>query len=341
MYIQDNVTSKPQRRKRTRRLTFEDERQLALDIMAAESRTEAALMGVTIAQEIIQAVPKKLEKTRAGYVNRLERAVEAAQKHGLPRQRGRIREASEAWAAAESLRWKLAMSGRRIAIGEARKMTSPFLDLEDLVQEGIIGLLRAAKRFDPEREIRFSTYARWWVRAQMTRAIDHTGRPIRLPGCAVEQRRNLRKAKVAFEVAGETYSISDLAAEAGIETERATRLLAHGIMVSLEQPVDVGRKPRPIGHFLVDEEAVKPDHSSIRGQQRIRMHEAFSDVLSTREQIVLTRRYGLDDGGYKTLAQIGTELGLSRERIRQIERIALIRLRGNDRLMDPVYEQAS
>ena len=86
------------------------------------------------------------------------------------------------------------MSGRRIAHGEARKLAGPFMDEEDLVQEGYIGLLRAAKRFDPDRGIRFSTYARWWVRAQMTRAIDHTGRPVRLPGCAVEQTRNLRKA---------------------------------------------------------------------------------------------------------------------------------------------------
>ena len=103
-------------------------------------------------------------------------------------------------------------------------LAGPFMDEEDLVQEGYIGLLRAAKRFDPDRGIRFSTYARWWVRAQMTRAIDHTGRPVRLPGCAVEQTRNLRKAMKRFEAAGIEYNVADLADEVGIDKERAELL---------------------------------------------------------------------------------------------------------------------
>ena len=134
----------------------------------------------------------------------------------------------DSWQRAEELRWRLAMSGRRIAHGEARKLAGPFMDEEDLVQEGYIGLLRAAKRFDPDRGIRFSTYARWWVRAQMTRAIDHTGRPVRLPGCAVEQTRNLRKAMKRFESVGMEYSTSDLAEEVGIDKERAELLRADG-----------------------------------------------------------------------------------------------------------------
>ena len=151
----------------------------------------------------------------------------------------------------------------------------------------------------------------------------------------------MRKAIVAFESAGIKFTISDLAEEVGIDTERATRLLAHGTMVSLEQPVDMGRKPRPLHHFLVDDEAVSPDSFSIRVQQRLRMHEAFDRVLTEREQIVLTRRYGLDDGTFKTLANIGEELNLSRERVRQIERVALIRLRAAPELMDPRFEKVN
>jgi RNA polymerase sigma factor (sigma-70 family) len=151
------------------------------------------------------------------------------------------------------------MSGRRIAHGEARKLAGPFMDEEDLVQEGYIGLLRAAKRFDPDRDIRFSTYARWWVRAQMTRAIDHTGRPVRLPGCAVEQTRNLRKAIKRFEAAGVPYGIAELAEEVGIDKERAELLLSQGNTVSLEQPVDDGPRPRSLERFLSDDDAIQPD----------------------------------------------------------------------------------
>ena len=227
------------------------------------------------------------------------------------------------------------MSGRRIAHGEARKLAGPFMDEEDLVQEGYIGLLRAAKRFDPDRGIRFSTYARWWVRAQMTRAIDHTGRPVRLPGCAVEQTRNLRKAIKRFEAAGMPYGIAELAEEVGIDKERAELLLSQGNTISLEQPVDDGPRPRPLERFLSDIDAVQPDGEAIQSQELVRMHEAFDLVLTERQRFVLTRRYGLDDGEFRTLSEVGKEMGLSRERVRQIEREALIWLREQSNIRDP------
>ena len=207
--------SSDNRRKASERLTAEQEKAIARDIRRAENRARDAIRGLEAAEDILSKRPERAERTRAGAVDRLESAVEAVWKISKDDQelRMRAREAKTAWAAAENLRWKLAMSGRRIAHGEARKLAGPFMDEEDLVQEGYIGLLRAAKRFDPDRGIRFSTYARWWVRAQMTRAIDHTGRPVRLPGCAVEQTRNLRKAIKRFDAAGLPYTISDLAQE--------------------------------------------------------------------------------------------------------------------------------
>ncbi len=317
------------RRRTSERLTADQEKDIAREIRGAESQARDAIDGIELAEEILTKRPDRAERTRAGAVDRLEAAVEEVYKASKddPSLKTRARKAKGAWAQAESLRWRLAMSGRRIAHGEARKLAGPFMDEEDLVQEGYIGLLRAAKRFDPDRGIRFSTYARWWVRAQMTRAIDHTGRPVRLPGCAVEQTRNLRKAMKRFEAAGVAFSIQDLAQEVGIDKERAELLLSQGNTISLEQPVDDGPRPRPLERFLSDDDAAPPDGDAIQSQELLRMHEAFDMVLTDRQRFVLTRRYGLEDGEFRTLSEVGKEMSLSRERVRQIEREALIRLR--------------
>ena len=270
---------------RSERLTAEEEKDMARRIRAAEESARDAIIDIDLARAIIGRRPERAERTRAGAVSRLEEAVQevgrAARKN--PELRKAAREAGSAWQEAENLRWRLAMSGRRIAHGEARKLAGPFMDEEDLVQEGYIGLLRAAKR---------------------------------------------------FESGGIAYNVQDLAEEVGIDKERAELLLSQGNTISLEQPVDDGPRPRPLERFLSDDDAPQPDGEAIQGQELARMHKAFAAVLSDRQRFVLTRRYGLDDGEFRTLSEVGKEMGLSRERVRQIEREALIRLRDHSGIRD-------
>lgn len=314
------------------RWTAEQEKEAALAILECESRATEAILGIPAADQIMNASTKRAERTRAAAVDRLEKAVDAVWKAAKADAtiKPQARQAKQAMMEAENLRWNLAMSGRRIAHGEARKLAGPFMDEADLVQEGFIGLLRAAKRFEADRNIRFSTYARWWVRAQMTRAIDHHGRPVRLPGGAVEQTRNLRKVIQMYDLAGEDYTIADLAREVGIEERRARFLLSQGKTVSLDEPVEDGPRQRSVENFLEDDEAVQPEDEAIRTQELRRLFDAFGDVLTERHRHVLSRRYGLDDDKFRTLSEVGKGLNLSRERVRQIEREALGKLRDAD-----------
>lgn len=311
------------------RFDGDQERDIARDIRNAELQARDALSGIDDVEEVLRFRPKREERTRAGAVDRLQQAVLLAQtlarKTRDPEIVEAATEASQHWDRAEALRWQLAMSARRIARGEARKLSCSLMAEEDLVQEGYIGLLRAARRYDPDRGIRFTTYARWWVRAQMTRALETAGRMVRLPGGAVEQLRNLQRAMERLDQKGIGYNLKDVAQEIGIDENRAKLLLSHRGIVSIDQPDDDGLR---VADRLPNQGPRIDPHANAQLIESIdQLHSAFTDVLDERERYILTEHYGLGGSTARTMADIGKSMGLSRERVRQIECTALRRLR--------------
>jgi RNA polymerase sigma factor (sigma-70 family) len=303
------------------RLTPEQEREIAQRILGLEDSVRALVASVPEAAAVLKSKRGRSGRTRAASVDRLEAALEPGVAPSCPA----MRQARAKWKEAQDLRWRLALSATRVAYREARRLAAnPVLGEQDLVQEGLIGLLGAAKRFEPSKDIRFATYARWWVRAQMTRAID-LGRTVRLSAGACEQLRNLRKQIRTYEAAGLQWTAGDLASDLGLDTERVRRLLGVGAALSLDEPTD--DENQSIGSTIADDSFPEPEDAVARTEEMERLHAALVRTLPDRERRILTRRYGLGQDRPHTLAEIARGLSLSRERVRQLERESLAVLR--------------
>jgi RNA polymerase primary sigma factor len=250
----------------------------------------------------------------AGYLDRIG-------KRGLLTRRVEIALSRRIWQGDERARKELIERNLKHVVSVAKKYRGLGLPFEDLIQEGDIGLMKAVDKFDPEKGYRFSTYATWWIRQAVGRAVSDKGRTIRLPVHQGERMRKVGHAAGGLSVElGREPTAEEVAERLGwpVERVRDVRDTVQDV-TSLDQPTSGGDEGSSLGDFVVDEKVLDTSDIVIRGIEAARVRAAIGR-LPHKARHILVRRYDLDDSGsVSTLAELAAEMGISRERVRQLQ----------------------
>jgi RNA polymerase primary sigma factor len=238
-----------------------------------------------------------------------------------------LREKEDAERAAQEARDRMALSNLRLVVNIAKNYTNRGMPLADLIEEGNIGLLRGVEGYDPAKETRFSTYASWWIKQAIKRALINAGQPVHIPAYMVAMIADWRRAYAELENRlNRQPSLQEMAEHMQL-SERKVKIIRRAVK-AVGAPTQAGGQDGTFGlsELLADTRTPAPEDAAFDNADAEAIQHLL-EKISEREATILRLRYGLDDREPMTLKQIGAEIGLTRERVRQLEKDALRKLR--------------